>query len=1853
MERIIPRRHLGRDMDTLSLRYAFWVNQCASGFHGLDEPGVQAVFRQVFILFIDDILIYSKSKEDYEVHLKLVLELLKKKYEWGKEQKEAFQTLEENLCNASILSLPKGSEDFVVYCDASNQGLRCVLMQRGKANVVADALSRKERVKPRRVRAMAMTIQSGVKRMILAAQSEAFKEENVPAKRLHRLYIDEIIARQTLQKALRTRLDTSAAYHPQTDGQSERIIQTLEDMLRVCVIDFGGSWDVHLPLAEFSYNNSYHSSIQCAPFEALYGRKCRSPKKLKAVRDRQKSYADNRRKPLEFEVEDQVLLKVSPWKGVIRFGKKCKLVPRYVRPFKILENIDPVAYRLRLPQELSSVHDTFNVSNFKKCLADSNLHVPLHEIKVDKTFCFVEKPIEIIDSEVKSLKRSKIPIVKVRWNSKHAILSDADNRPPMLENDMYDSWKSRMELYMMNRQHGRMILEFIENGPLLWPTIEENGVTDQRNIMNYLQQKQFKLIVMECKLYDEFDKFAYKKGESLREFYLRFSLLLNDMNIYNMKLEQFQVNTKFLNTLSPEWSKFITDVKLVRDLHTTNVDQLHAYLGQHEFHVTEGRQNSLAANTLRSYTSGPSGNNSGKQKTVVFYNCKGEGHMSKQCTKSKRKRDEAWFKDKYVITNNAAYQADDLDAYDSDCDEINSSKIALMVNLSHYSSDNLAEVHNLDNVTNNMLNQAVQAMAIFEQSNIINQSETEITRQQSVNETLTAELERYKDPVRILKEGNNVDKESDSCAQSMEIDNLKKNLSEHLKEKESLKQTFEPKLYDGCVILKTNAIVICDSEETLMLEEESHSKMLQKQKVPMMSQKKVNAKPNSVNSEEPNLSTRPTQVEVPKELPKVSMVNSSLKKLKYHLASFDVVVKERTTTTDITEGAKKIGHYSSQRYIKKIKGKAVVDEAIILHPIDPELLKIDVTPLAPKLRNNRIAHYDFLKHTQEETATLREIVENERFLNPLRNVCPLTRFTTTAKVPFRKPIPLETNTSKPVVTLVYSQKPKESRNNVPVSKSKINKSSSINNKEPNKSWGSIISNVPSSSTVECRLSKLFSVKFGNDHVAKIMGYGDYKIGNVTILKVYFVEGLGHNLFSVGQFCGSDLEVAFRQNTCFICNLEGVDLLTGSRGNNLYTLSLGNMMASSPICLLSKASKTKSWLWHQRLSYLNFGAINSLARQGLVRGLPKLKFEKDHLCSACAMGKSKNKSHKPKSEDTNQEKIYLLQMDLCGPMRAKSVNGKKYILVIVDDYSRFTWVGISHETSVARSSQQNGVVKRRNRTLIEVARTMLIYAQALLFLWAEAMATASYTQNRSIILLRHGKTPYEVLHNKLLDLSLLHLFGALCYPTNDSENLEKLQPKADIGIFIGYAPTKKAFQIYNQRTRQIVETIHVDFDELTTMASEQSSSGPALHEITPATISSGLVPKPTSLTPFVPSSRNDWDLLFQPLFDELLTPPPSVDPSAPEVIAPIDEVVALELAESTGSPSSTTVDQDAPSPSKSQTTPKTQPPVIPHDVEEDNHDIEVSHMGNDPFFGMPILEVASDQSSSTDSIHIVMHPDHQISQHNSKWTKDRPLENIIGQLARPVSTSLQLHEQALFYYYDAFFTSIECETYKDALTQSCWIKAIQEELNEFERLEVWELVPRLDKDIVITLKWIYKVKLDELGGILKNTDHLVACGYRQEEGINFEESFAPVARLQAIRIFLAYATHKNMVVYQMDVKTAFLNGSLREEKYGFKSCDLVDTPMVEKSKLDEDKEGKAVDPSHYHGLWYLKDSSIALTAFADADHTGCQDTCRSTSSSLQFLGDRLISLSSKKEKNDAISSTEAEYIASSGCCAQIL
>ncbi|GJU28048.1 putative reverse transcriptase domain-containing protein [Tanacetum coccineum] len=430
----------------------FWIPKVQFLCHVIDSQGLAGYYQR----FIKG---FSKITESMTK-----LTQKKVKFDWGNKEEATFQLIKQKLCSAPSLALPEGSEDFIIYCDASIKGLGALLMQREK------------------VRALVMTIGLDLPKQILEAQIEARKPENlksedvgvgccamvkaehqkpsgllvqpdIPQWKYDDITMDFVTklprtqsGNDTIWKAMGTQLDMSMAYHPQTDGQSERTIQTLEDMLRACVIDFRNGWERHLPLIKFSYNNSYHASIKAAPFEALYGRKCRSPvclakvgdaqliglelihettekivqikQRIQAAHDRQKSYVNVRRKPLEFQLGDRVMLKVSPWKGVIRFGKRGKLNPRYIRPFKVLAKVGTVAYRPKLPQQLSRVHSTFHVSNLKMCLSDEPLAIPLDEIHIDDKLRFVEEPVEIMDREVKQLKQSRIPIIKVRWNSR-------------------------------------------------------------------------------------------------------------------------------------------------------------------------------------------------------------------------------------------------------------------------------------------------------------------------------------------------------------------------------------------------------------------------------------------------------------------------------------------------------------------------------------------------------------------------------------------------------------------------------------------------------------------------------------------------------------------------------------------------------------------------------------------------------------------------------------------------------------------------------------------------------------------------------------------------------------------------------------------------------------------------------------------------------------------------------------------------------------------------------------------------------------------------------------------------------------------------------------------------------------------------------------------------------------------------------------------------------------------------------------------------------------------------------------------------------------------------------------------
>nr|GEX76623.1 reverse transcriptase domain-containing protein [Tanacetum cinerariifolium] len=561
-----------------------------------------------------------------------------------------------------------------------------------------------------------------------------------------------------------------------------------------------------------------------------------------------------------------------------------------------------------------------------------------------------------------------------------------------------------------------------------------------------------------------------------------------------------------------------------------------------------------------------------------------------------------------------------------------------------------------------------------------------------------------------------------------------------------------------------------------------------------------------------------------------------------------------------------------------------------------------------------------------------------------------------------------------------------------------------------------------------------TVRFGNDHVAVILGF--------------------------------DLEVAFRRNACYVRNLKGVDLLKGDRSTNLYTINLHEMASTSPICLMARASSTKN---------------------DLVSCLPKFKYHKEHLCPSCEQGKSKRASHPPKHVPNSRQRLHLLHMDLCGPMRIASINGKWYVLVIVDDYSRYTWVhflrskdeapevitmflkritillqspviiirtdndtkfknlvlkeyfdsiGISRQMSYVQTQQQNGVVERQNRTLVEAARTMLIFSRAPLFLWAEAIATACFTQNSSIIHRRFNKTPYELINGRKPDISFLYVFGALCYPKNDHEDIGKLGAKGDISFFIGYSADSCAYRIYNQRTKKIMETMNVSFDELLTMAFEQRSSKPELQSMTSGQISSGLdlTYAPSTITSQQPT-EGELDLLFEAMYEDYIGGQSSA------TMRNVSAAQGPQVRQT--STASTSIANTAPTPTNSSSQ-AINFPITSQDVYELNSNAMVNgNMFFNPFANTSTSAAKSSSPQNVDPSN--MHAFYQPYPHEFQWTKDHPLEQVIREPSRPVLTRNQLRSDGDMCMYALTVSTMEPKNVKEAMTDTAWIDLMQEEL----------------------------------------------------------------------------------------------------------------------------------------------------------------------------------------------------------------
>nr|GEU88847.1 hypothetical protein [Tanacetum cinerariifolium] len=491
-------------------------------------------------------------------------------------------------------------------------------------------------------------------------------------------------------------------------------------------------------------------------------------------------------------------------------------------------------------------------------------------------------------------------------------------------------------------------------------------------------------------------------------------------------------------------------------------------------------------------------------------------------------------------------------------------------------------------------------------------------------------------------------------------------------------------------------------------------------------------------------------------------------------------------------------------------------------------------------------------------------------------------------------------------------------------------------------------------------------EIGNDQIALILGYGDLVQGVVTIKRVYYVEGLNHNLFFVGQFCDADLEVAFWKSTCCIRDLKGNDLLT--------------------------ATSSQAWLWHRRLSHLNFDTINLLSKNDIVIGLPKLKFIKDHICSSCELGKDKRKSFQSKTTPSSKRRLQLLHMDLCGPMRVASINGRKYVLACP---KRTSCSRIIHQTSVSRTPEQNGIVERRNRTLAEAARTMLSAAKVPLFFWSEAIATTCFTQNRSLVIPRHEKTPYHVINDLKPLVKFFNIFGSLCYIVRDGENLDKMKEKGDACIFVGYSTQSRAYR--------------------TALEHDSLSPGPQSQENVPHV--AGTV-----------TTSNELDLLFSLMFDELLN-------GANQVVSKSSADAPNHRQQQNTTPLNTQTTPD----------PTCQVPTQAPTVSLLRTLIKQNRLKKMHMFKMTDLATSFLHWYKTEGRH------------------HHPLEQVIGSPSQSVRTRRQLESDG-------------CEI------------------------------------------------------------------------VDFEESFTPVARLEAVRLFIAYAAHRSFTVYQMDVKTTFLYGPLKKEVY---------------------------------------------------------------------------------------------------------
>nr|GEW61835.1 hypothetical protein [Tanacetum cinerariifolium] len=687
--------------------------------------------------------------------------------------------------------------------------------------------------------------------------------------------------------------------------------------------------------------------------------------------------------------------------------------------------------------------------------------------------------------------------------------------------------------------------------------------------------------------------------------------------------------------------------------------------------------------------------------------------------------------------------------------------------------------------------------------------------------------------------------------------------------------------------------------------------------------------------------------------------------------------------------------------------------------------------------------------------------------------------------------------------------------------------------------------------------------------------------------------------------------------------------------------------------MAKVTSSQAWLWHRRLSHLNFDTINLLLKNDIVVGLPKLKFIKDHLCSSCELRKAKRKSFHTKTTPSSKRQFQLLHIDLCSPMRVENINGKRYVLVIVDDYSRYTWThflrskdetpevlidflrlvqrglhaqvrivrtdkgtkflnttlhayfaseGILHQTSVAQTPKQNGVVERQNRTLVKAARTMLSATKVTLFFWAEAIATTCFTQNCSLIIHRHEKTPYHIINDRKPSVKFYHIFGSLCYIIRYGENLDKMKKEGDASIFVGYSTQLRAYRVYNKRTRVIVETIHVNFDELPQMASDHVSSDPG-HKcqrtaLEHDSLSPGLQCQDNvTQEDKIVKMSNELDLLFSLMFDELLN-------GSNHVVSKSSAVTTADAPNQRQQQNTTPLNTQSTSDPTCQVL--TQAPTVTstENINQAEMIAENAQVADDEFiniFYTPIQDRGETSSRHVDLSNMRTFYQHYLSEH--RWMKDHPLEQVIGNPSQSVRTRRQLESDGEKCIFLLTMSRTEPKNITKAMADSAWIESIQEELYQFDRLDEEVYVNQPDgfvdpyhPDKVYRLKKaLYELKQAPRACVvtLMATKHLDA-----------DLSGTSVDQMK----------YRSMVRALM-----YLTTSRPDIMHATCYCARYQAKLIEKHLTAIKRIFWYLKDTIHIGLWYPKDIGFELTAFSDLDHTGCLDSRKSTSGGIKFLG----------------------------------